>query len=209
MSYKNKKKHYRHTPIFYMKDNFHYPNGTLLGFWIYLMSDCILFAILFAVYGVLGRNYAQGPIPTDIFNLKLIALNTIILLLSSLSYGLSNICMLHNQLYKTQFWLGITGILGIIFISLECYEFYHLSHIGANITVSAFLASFYALVSTHGLHVFFGILWIIILMIKISIEGLNHENKRGLMCLSMFWHFLDIIWIGVFSIVYLLGTIIV
>ena len=184
----------------------HVENGTMLGFWLYLMSDCLIFACLFAVYGVLGRNYAGGPTGAEIFELPLVALNTALLLLSSITYGFAMLEMQRNRQRGMLIWLGITGLLGAGFIGLELHEFAHLIAIGAGPQRSAFLSSFFALVGTHGLHVTFGLIWLIVLMVQVSKKGLTAENKRRLMCLSMFWHFLDVVWIGVFSFVYLMGV---
>ncbi|GAA4163310.1 cytochrome o ubiquinol oxidase subunit III [Shinella granuli] len=193
-------------PVFYLKDEHHPENSTMLGFWLYLMSDCLIFAVLFATHGVLGRNYAAGPSPADLFDLSLVAINTAMLLLSSITYGFAMLQMERNARMETLVWLGITGVFGAAFLALELYEFYHLIHEGAGPTRSAFLSSFFTLVGTHGLHVTFGIIWLITLMVQVKKHGLNPENRRRLMCLSMFWHFLDVIWIGVFSFVYLLGV---
>jgi cytochrome o ubiquinol oxidase subunit 3 len=181
-------------------------NATLLGFWLYLMSDCLIFACLFAVYAVLGRNYAGGPSGADIFDLPLVAVNTSLLLVSSITYGFAMLAMNRNGLAMTQIWLAITGLLGAAFITLELREFAHLVEHGAGPQRSAFLSSFFTLVGTHGLHVTFGIVWLLTLMAQLSRHGLNPSNRRRLMCLSMFWHFLDVIWIGVFSVVYLMGV---
>ncbi|KQS64483.1 cytochrome o ubiquinol oxidase subunit III [Rhizobium sp. Leaf371] len=193
-------------PVFYMTEDHHPENSTGLGFWLYLMSDCLIFAILFATYAVLGRSYAAGPSPADLFDLKLVAINTSMLLLSSITYGFAMLQMERNAKAETLFWLGITGIFGAIFIALEIYEFVHLIHEGAGPGRSAFLSAFFVLVGTHGLHVTFGIIWLITLMVQVKMKGLIPENRRRLMCLSMFWHFLDVVWIGVFSIVYLIGV---
>lgn len=193
-------------PVFYLKDEHHPENSTMLGFWLYLMSDCLIFAVLFATHGVLGRNYAAGPSPADLFDLSLVAINTAMLLLSSITYGFAMLQMERGAKMETLVWLGITGVFGAAFLALELYEFYHLIHEGAGPTRSAFLSSFFTLVGTHGLHVTFGIIWLVTLMVQVRKHGLTHENRRRLMCLSMFWHFLDVIWIGVFSFVYLLGV---
>ncbi|CZT36317.1 cytochrome o ubiquinol oxidase subunit III [Rhizobium sp. 9140] len=193
-------------PVFYMTEDHHPENSTGLGFWLYLMSDCLIFAILFATYAVLGRSYAAGPSPADLFDLPLVAINTSMLLLSSITYGFAMLQMERKAKTETLFWLGITGIFGAIFIGLEVYEFVHLIHEGAGPGRSAFLSAFFVLVGTHGLHVTFGIIWLITLMVQVSMKGLIPENRRRLMCLSMFWHFLDVVWIGVFSIVYLIGV---
>ncbi|EIJ47652.1 cytochrome o ubiquinol oxidase subunit III protein [Herbaspirillum sp. GW103] len=185
----------------------HHPeNGTLLGFWIYLMSDCLIFACLFACYAVLGRNYAGGPTGAELFDLPLVALNTALLLLSSITYGFAMLAMQAKKQQNTIIWLVITGLLGAGFIYFELYEFLHLIHEGAGPSRSGFLTSFFALVGTHGLHVTFGIIWLIVLLFQINKHGLTEANGRRLMCLSMFWHFLDVVWIGVFTFVYLMGV---
>ncbi len=185
----------------------HHPeNSTLLGFWLYLMSDCLIFAALFATYAVLGRNYAGGPTGADLFDLSLVAMNTAFLLLSSITYGFAMLESQRKNLRATMIWLGVTGLFGAAFLSLELYEFSHLLHEGAGPARSGFLTSFWALVATHGLHVTFGIVWLVTLMFQLKRHGLTHENGRRLMCLSMFWHFLDVIWIGVFTFVYLMGV---
>jgi cytochrome o ubiquinol oxidase subunit 3 len=185
----------------------HHPeNGTLLGFWIYLMSDCLLFACLFSAYAILGRNYAGGPTGAELFDLPLVAVNTAFLLLSSITYGFAMLESQKKKLGLTLFWLVVTGLFGLAFLSLELYEFNHLIHEGAGPDRSAFLTSFFALVGTHGLHVTFGIVWLVTLLFQLKKHGLTHENKRRMMCLSMFWHFLDVVWIGVFTFVYLMGV---
>jgi len=190
---------------FYVHEH-HPENGTLLGFWIYLMSDCLIFACLFATYAVLGRNYAGGPGGAELFELPLVALNTAFLLLSSITYGFAMLESQRDRVKQTLIWLGITGLFGAAFLTLELYEFTHLIMEGAGPQRSGFLTSFFALVGTHGLHVTFGIVWLITLMFQLGRHGLIRENRRRLMCLSMFWHFLDVVWIGVFTFVYLMGV---
>ncbi|MET0245425.1 MAG: cytochrome o ubiquinol oxidase subunit III [Sphingomonas sp.] len=193
---------------FYDLDEHDHPEGgsTMLGFWIYLMSDCLIFAILFACYAVLGGNYAAGPSPRDLFDLPLVALNTAMLLFSSITYGFAMLAVQRGQVKPTLIWLAITGLFGAAFLSIELYEFAHLIHEGATPQRSAFLSAFFTLVGTHGLHVTFGTIWLITLMVQVGRRGLIQANKRRLMCLSLFWHFLDVIWIGVFTFVYLLGV---
>lgn len=195
-------------PAFYVTGEEHEHSGgsTMLGFWIYLMSDCLVFAVLFATFGVLGRNYAAGPSGTDLFDLRLVAVNTGMLLMSSITYGFAMLAMDKGQQRTTQTWLAITGLFGLAFIGIELYEFSHLIREGATPQRSAFLSSFFTLVGTHGLHVSFGLLWLTVLMVQVSRRGLIEANRRRLMCLSMFWHFLDIVWIGVFTFVYLMGV---
>lgn len=195
------------TPVFHELEEHAHPEGhsTLLGFWIYLMSDCLIFAILFATYGVLGASYAGGPTPKEVFDLPLVAVNTAMLLFSSITYGFAMLCMVKGDVRQTQIWLAITGLFGLAFLAIELYEFAHMIHMGAGPQRSAFLSSFFTLVGTHGLHVTFGIVWLVTLMVQIHKHGLIPANQRRLTCLSMFWHFLDVIWIGVFTFVYLMG----
>jgi cytochrome o ubiquinol oxidase subunit 3 len=190
---------------FHVKEH-HSENGSLLGFWLYLMSDCLIFASLFATYAVLGRNYAGGPTGAELFDLKLVAVNTGFLLFSSITYGFAMISAQHKQLRNAQVWLALTGVLGAAFLGLEIYEFMHLIGQGAGPQRSGFLTAFFSLVGTHGLHVLFGLVWLVVLMAQLGRYGLTESNERRLMCLSMFWHFLDVIWIGVFSFVYLMGV---
>jgi cytochrome o ubiquinol oxidase subunit III len=191
---------------FHVEGEHHVENGTLLGFWLYLMSDCLVFACLFAAYGVLGRDYAGGPSAAQVLELPVVALNTTLLLLSSITYGFAVLEMQQNRRGPMMAWLVITGLLGAGFIALELTEFSHLIAIGAGPQRSAFLSSFFTLVGTHGLHVTCGLIWLVVLMVQVSRKGLIPANKRRLMCLSMFWHFLDVVWVGVFSFVYLMGV---
>jgi cytochrome o ubiquinol oxidase subunit 3 len=191
---------------FYDTGTFHPEQPTLLGFWLYLMSDSLLFACLFACYGVLGRNYAGGPSGAELFTLPLVAVNTLLLLLSSITYGFAMIAMQRKRADATLAWLALTGLLGASFVGIELHEFGHLIQEGYGPQRSAFLSSFFALVGTHGLHVSFGIVWLITLMAQVTKYGLIAANRRRLMCLSMFWHFLDVVWIGVFTFVYLMGV---
>ena len=193
-------------PVFYDTGDHHPPSGTLLGFWLYLMSDCLLFAVLFATYAVLGHRYAAGPSGADLFELPMVATNTALLLLSSIAYGFAMVAMQNQSTRGVLAWLALTGLLGAGFVGLELREFTHLIHEGAGPQRSAFLSSFFALVGTHGLHVTFGIVWLATLMTQVAKFGLGPENRRRLMCLSMFWHFLDVVWIGVFTFVYLMGV---
>jgi cytochrome o ubiquinol oxidase subunit III len=191
---------------FHVEGEHHVENGTLLGFWLYLMSDCLIFACLFAAYGVLGRDYAGGPSAAQVLELPVVAMNTTLLLLSSITYGFAVLEMKQNRRGPMMAWLIVTGLLGAGFIALELTEFSHLISIGAGPQRSAFLSSFFTLVGTHGLHVTCGLIWLVVLLVQVSKKGLIPANKRRLMCLSMFWHFLDVVWVGVFSFVYLMGV---
>ena len=197
------------SPDFWELDPHDHPAGgsTMLGFWLYLMSDCLIFAMLFAAWGVYGASYAGGPDPKELFDLKLVAVNTAMLLFSSITYGFAMIAMDEKKQGATQGWLALTAVFGAAFLAIELYEFNHLIHEGAGPQRSAFLSSFFTLVGTHGLHVTFGLIWLFTLMVQVARKGLIPANTRRLQCLSLFWHFLDVVWIGVFTFVYLLGVI--
>ncbi len=177
-----------------------------LGFWIYLMSDCILFASVFAGYAVLKDGTAGGPSGHDIFDLPYVAVETALLLVSSLTYGLAMIAMEANKLKSVFLWLILTGLCGLGFLGMEVHEFAKLISEGNGPNRSAFLSSFFTLVGTHGLHVTSGMIWLITMLVHLKKRGLTPANRIRLMELSLFWHFLDIIWIGVFTIVYLMGA---
>ena len=195
-------------PQFFVAHEVHVEEGvsTPLGFWIYLMSDCLIFAVLFATYAVLGNNTAGGPAARDLFDLRLVAVNTSMLLLSSITYGFAMLTAQRGQRGGTQLWLALTAVFGCAFIGIELHEFSHMIHEGAGPQRSAFLSAFFTLVGTHGLHVTFGLIWLVTLMVQIAWRGIDVPNFRRLTTLSMFWHFLDVVWIGVFSFVYLIGV---
>jgi cytochrome o ubiquinol oxidase subunit III len=194
-------------PLFYVADEHGHAEGsTMLGFWLYLMSDSLIFAVLFATFGVLGRRYAAGPSPADLFDLRIVAVNTAMLLFSSITYGLAMLEVEKRRMGLVLFWLGVTGAFGLAFLGIELAEFAHLIQEGATPQRSAFLSSFFTLVGTHGLHVTFGIIWLLTLMAQLPLHGFIPANHRRLMCLGMFWHFLDVVWIGVFTFVYLMGV---
>lgn len=178
---------------------------TLFGFWVYLMTDLLMFATLFATYAVLRGNTFKGPGPSQLFNLPTVLIETLILLTSSFTCGLGLLAA--RKFNKTQIyvWFGITFLLGASFLTLELNEFSHLFADGNGFERSAFLSSFFTLVGTHGLHIASGLLWMILLFIHIQRSGLTHSAVRKLTLLSLFWHFLDIVWIFIFTIVYLFG----
>lgn len=180
---------------------------TIFGFWLYLMTDCLLFATLFASYVVLHPNTFGGPTSQQIFNLPYVLTETIILLTSSFVSGLGILFVHRNRKNNVLFCFILTFLLGLAFLVLELNEFGHLIEQGYSWKRSAFLSAYFTLVGTHGLHITIGLLWIVVLMIQIGASGLVFDNVKRLMCLSIFWHFLDIIWIFIFTIVYLMGTI--
>ncbi len=177
-----------------------------LGFWLYLMSDLIIFATLFATFAVLGRNYAGGPTGKELFELPYVLVETLLLLTSSLTYGLVMLAV-HNGIKKwVLIGLVVTFLLGLGFVSMEINEFHGMIAQGHGPDRSAFLSSFFTLVGTHGTHVTFGLIWMAVMIGQVAVKGLTAPVQSRLMRLSMFWHFLDIIWIGIFSIVYLMGV---
>jgi len=178
----------------------------VFGFWIYIMSDCILFASIFATYIVLHRNTFGGPSGKELFELSYVLIETFLLLISSFTYGLAMQAMYKANKSQVMLWLIITFLLGFGFICMEINEFHHLILEGNGPSRSAFLSSFFTLVGTHGLHVTCGLVWMIMLMLQLNKHGITAITSRKLSCLSLFWHFLDIVWIFVFTIVYLMGV---
>lgn len=179
---------------------------TIFGFWVYLMTDCVLFATLFATYAVLHNNTYGGPSAHDLFSLPLALSETLILLTSSFTCGLAMLSARQHEKNKALILFGITFLLGISFLVLELTEFKNLVHEGDSWQRSAFLSSFFTLVGSHGLHITCGLLWMFVMMAHIMIRGLTESTLRRLTCLSLFWHFLDVIWVLIFTIVYLMGV---
>ncbi len=177
-----------------------------LGFWIYLMTDLIMFAALFAVYAVLQRNTFGGPNGEELFNLPFVLTETIILLTSSFTCGLAFLALQENNLKKIITWLSATFILGAAFLAMELSEFHHLIAEGNGPQRNAFLSSYFTLVGAHGIHIAVGLLWIAALIIIIKKRGLSPSLNNKLARLIMFWHFLDLVWIFIFTIVYLMGV---
>ncbi|MFM0148086.1 cytochrome o ubiquinol oxidase subunit III [Paraburkholderia sp. RL18-085-BIA-A] len=186
----------------------HPPSHSVFGFWLYLMTDCIIFASLFAVFAVMQHQFAGGPTGKDLFEIPGVALETTMLLLSSITYGFAMLGAHKNRKGVLLFWLGVTFLLGLAFLVLEMREFSHLIAEGAGPSRSAFLSSFFTLVGTHGLHVTFGLIWMVVLAIQVlRHRDLTERDMIRLTCLSLFWHFLDVVWIGVFTFVYLASVI--
>ena len=189
-------------------DHAHHDDGskTTFGFWIYLMSDCLIFSVLFATFAVLSKATAGGPDGKELFDLSFVLVETMLLLISSFTFGVAMLNMQAGKVAKVQAWLAITFLFGVGFVAMEVWEFHHLITEGYGPGRSAFLSAFFVLIGTHGLHVTFGLIWILIMMHMISRQGLDPFNTRRLQCLSLFWHFLDIIWICVFTFIYLFGA---
>jgi cytochrome o ubiquinol oxidase subunit III len=175
------------------------------GFWLYLMSDAIIFALLFATYVVMAPNHAGGPTGQTLFSLGRTFAETMLLLCSSITFGFATVAMRFGRASEVLAWLAVTFLLGAGFVSLEVMEFTGLFAQGAGPQRSGFLSAFFTLVGTHGLHVSMGMVWIVIMAIQVLAKGLTDPVASRLFRLGLFWHFLDIVWIGIFSIVYLPG----
>lgn len=181
---------------------------TILGFWVYLMTDCILFGVLFATYAVLHHATFGGPTSHDIFDLTTAFLETMILLLSSVTCGFGVLSSLRaNSRNQIIGWLLITFLLGASFVAIELHEFSKLVYEGYSWKRSAFLSSFFTLVGTHGTHVTIGLLWMFVMMGQLLVKGVTVDTFRRLVVFNMFWHFLDLVWIFIFTFVYLIGVI--
>jgi cytochrome o ubiquinol oxidase subunit 3 len=176
------------------------------GFWLFVLSDMVLFSALFATYASLVHATDGGPVTNQLFDRTKVAVETIALLSSSFVCGLAMIAAKRASMLWTQIWLVLTGVLGLVFLSIELREFAGMIAIGAGPQRSAFLSSFFTLVGCHGAHVTAGLLWIGTMMAQIWAKGFREDIVRRLLCLSIFWHALDIIWVAIFTIVYLIGT---
>ena len=176
------------------------------GFWLYLMSDAVIFACLFATYLVMVGNTAGGPAPKDVFSLDRAAAETALLLLSSTTFGVAAVALSAGERSKVLLWLAITFLLGASFIFLEFSEFRGMIAEGAGPERSGFLSAFFTLVGTHGFHVSVGLVWILVMIGQVFFKGLTAPVASRLMRLGLFWHFLDIIWVVIFSVVYLPGV---
>jgi cytochrome o ubiquinol oxidase subunit 3 len=176
------------------------------GFWLYLMSDAVIFALLFATYAVMIENTDGGPSGKSLFDLTNAFAETMLLLFSSLTFGFSALAMHARNKAGVLSWLAVTFILGFGFVCLEIREFAGMIDAGAGPGRSGFLSSFFTLVGTHGLHVSSGLIWILVLSAQIATKGLSAPVVSRLGRLGLFWHFLDIVWIGIFSVVYLPGV---
>ena len=176
------------------------------GFWLFLLSDIIIFSCLFAGYAVLAQATNGGPSAKQIFDLNRVGLETACLLASSFFCGMASIAVAKRSQLWTQIWLIVTGLLGLAFILLEVSEFAALNAQGYGPSRSAFLTGFFTLVGCHGVHVSVGLLWLGTMMAQLFAKGFRADIRRRFLCFTMFWHFLDIIWVAIFSLVYLVGT---
>ncbi|AQX22371.1 MULTISPECIES: cytochrome (ubi)quinol oxidase subunit III [unclassified Bartonella] len=198
----------------------------IFGFWVYILSDLILFSTLFSSFAVFSASYGGGKAGNEFINLNFVLVETAILLLSSITYGFVMVYAHKGSLAKLRVWMAITFAFGLCFVGMEIYEFYELLNevfyydpnayagvdpttgiksFGRNV-LSAYWSAFFALVGTHGLHVSVGLLWMVVMFFHLRRSGLDQDNKTRLTCLSIFWHLLDIVWVGVFTMVYLLGA---
>lgn len=180
----------------------------LFGFWVFLMSDAVLFALLFATYGVMLSATVGGPTPGSVYKILPAFIETLTLLTSSFTFGMASVAMKHGaprgQLLG---WMAVTLILGVAFLGMELRDFATMFGDGAYPSRSGYLSSFFALVPLHGLHVFAGSIWIVVMMVQVLTFGLDARVKINIQRLGLFWHFLDIVWVAIFSVVYLQGLI--
>jgi cytochrome o ubiquinol oxidase subunit III len=180
---------------------------TIFGFWVYLMTDCLLFGSLFATFAVLRNNTFGGPGAAELFSLPFVLTETLILLTSSFTCGLAILSARNRQKKQVIFFLCVTFILGLAFLGLELHEFNNLYHEGNSWRRSGFLSAFFTLVGTHGLHISAGLIWMAVTIRRVMKQGLGSVSLKRLTMLSLFWHFLDIVWIFIFTIVYMFGAV--
>jgi cytochrome o ubiquinol oxidase subunit 3 len=176
------------------------------GFWIFLLSDIVMFSALFAAYAVLVRATAGGPTGAELFNQASVAIETACLLASSFTCGLMSLAVGSRRRTTTYVFAAVTFVLGVVFLTLEIREFAGMIAIGATPQRSAFLSAFFALVGCHGLHVTAGLIWLAVMMAQVEIKGFRPTVERRLLCFALFWHALDIIWVWLFTVVYLMGV---
>lgn len=178
----------------------------VFGFWVYLMSDCVLFASLFAAYAVLRNNTFGGPAGKDIFDLEFVLIESLILLTSSFTVGLAMLAVRRQAVNAVLSWLLVTLFLGLAFLGMEIWEFHHLIANGEGPQRSAFLSAFFTLIGTHGAHIAAGSIALVVLIARVWRQGISEKTAERLTNLSLFWHFLDIVWIFIFTVVYLMGV---
>lgn len=194
------------TELASQEERMHADDRSLFGFWLYLMTDCILFATLFATFVVMRNNTAGGPNGADLFSLSYVLAETLLLLTSSFTAGMSMIAVHARRKRQVLGWLAVTFLLGAAFLIMELLEFHHLAAEGNSFRRSGFLSAYFTLVGTHGLHITVGLLWMGVLAWKLRTQTLSQNMARRLTMLNMFWHFLDIVWIFIFSVVYMIGV---
>ena len=192
-----------------LPDSGPHEGGVIFGFWIFLMADLVIFGALFATYGAMShQGIAQGPGPAQIFDLGAAFIETMLLLLSSFAFGLATLEMkYHARPGRLTGLLLVAGLLGAGFVAMELHDYWTMATVhGATPDVSGFLSAYYLLTGTHVLHVSAGILWMVVLLVQIRVLGLGHQVKSRLLRLGLFWHMLDIVWVGIFTFVYLFGV---
>lgn len=177
---------------------------TMFGFWIYLMTDLLMFAVLFAVFAVLRNNTDGGPGAAALLNPDIALAGTLLLLTSSFTVGMGMVAARQGKKDRVMQWFGATFLLGAAFLGVELFEFNSLIQESYTMQSNAFLSAFFVLLGTHGLHIVAGLVWMAVILAFVARRGLTHSNVRKLALLSLFWHFLDIVWIFIFTIVYLL-----
>lgn len=187
-------------------DDHHQDATDVLGFWLYIMTDCVLFGCLFATFLVLNTPNMHTQSLKQFIDLPYVLVETFLLLASNFTFCLATLDMHQNKMQRVLAWLFLTFLLGAGFVVMELREFYHLAMEGFRWDVSGQASSFFTLVGTHGLHVSIGLCWILLMMIQIPMMKITHVTKRRMTYLGLFWNFLDIVWIFVFTIVYLLGA---
>ena len=178
----------------------------VLGFCIFVVTDCVLFGTLFATYAVMMNSFAGGPTGQELFQLPGVIASTFILLTSSFTSGLAVLAMNKGNVKQLIGWLAVTGLLGLSFVVLEVTEFMHLMSEGATMATSGYWSAFYTLVGTHGLHVTLGLFWMTALIFQLKRRGITAVTRRKITNLSLYWHFLDVVWIFLFTVVYLMGV---
>jgi len=185
----------------------HDSSKTIFGFWVYLMTDCVLFGSLFATYAVLQGSTFGGPDGRELFSMPFVLTETLILLTSSFTAGLAILAMQARHKAQVLIWLAVTFALGVAFLSMEISEFAQFVSEGNSWQRSGFLSAFFTLVATHGLHITIGLLWLLVNFVQLLRSGFTSSSIQRLTLFSLFWHFLDLIWIFIFTIVYLMGVV--
>ena len=181
----------------------------LFGFWIFLMSDMVLFALLFATYASMSvHSVAGGPAPEDVVDLTSAGIETALLLTSSFTFGLASLALKYRDATgSVLMWLGVTAVLGLAFVGMEIHDFALLVDAGSVPQRSGFLSAYFTLLATHGLHVSAGLIWLAVMVVQILVQHLGDAQRLRLMRLALFWHMLDIVWIGIFTFVFLFGVV--